>query len=124
MGKELKRNLTTAIDAETGSQHLKNESVEIIVTSPPYWGQRTSKGIGVEEDPREYLEVLLEVFKKLLPKVSREGIVWINLGDSYNTPVKLAPGGLQVQHIGVRSKGFGQKKCCLHKKTTEKKTVC
>ena len=121
MGKELKRNLTTVIDAETGSQLLKNESVEIIVTSPPYWGQRTSKGIGVEEDPREYLEVLLDVFKKLLPKVSREGIVWINLGDSYNTPVNWRQEDYRYSTLGSDRKGLDKKNVAYTKKRQKRK---
>jgi DNA modification methylase len=31
---------------------LPDESVDVVVTSPPYWGQRTSDGNGVEADPR------------------------------------------------------------------------
>ena len=28
---------------------LPDDSVDVVVTSPPYWGQRTSEGTGVEE---------------------------------------------------------------------------
>jgi DNA modification methylase len=66
---------------------LPDESVDVVVTSPPYWGQRSSEGNGVEADPRAYLAELTEIFTALLPKVKRSGIVWINLGDAYNTPV-------------------------------------
>jgi len=66
---------------------LPPESVDIIVTSPPYWGQRTSQGTGVEVDPRAYLHVLTTLFELLLPKLKPRGVVWINLGDAYNTPV-------------------------------------
>ena len=66
---------------------LPDESVDVVVTSPPYWGQRTSLGHGVEDDPRDFLADLSAVFEALLPKLKRQGIVWINLGDAYNTPV-------------------------------------
>ena len=66
---------------------LPDESIDVVVTSPPYWGQRLSKGMGTEEDPRDYVRELAEIFQGLLPKMKPEGIVWINLGDSYNTPV-------------------------------------
>ena len=66
---------------------LPDESVDIIVTSPPYWGQRLSEGTGNEQDPRDYLTLLTRVFAALLPKLKRQGIAWINLGDAYNTPV-------------------------------------
>lgn len=68
-------------------QKLPDESVDVAVTSPPYWGQRTSAGTGVEEDPRSYVRALTDIFTALLPKLKREGLVWINLGDAYNTPV-------------------------------------
>jgi DNA modification methylase len=66
---------------------IPDESIDVLVTSPPYWGQRLSKGVGVEEDPRDYVKALAAVFLALLPKIKRDGLVWINIGDSYNTPV-------------------------------------
>lgn len=66
---------------------LPDESVDVVVTSPPYWGQRLSKGHGVEDDPRQYVARLAELFGALLPKLRPDGILWINLGDAYNTPV-------------------------------------
>jgi DNA modification methylase len=66
---------------------LPDESVDVVVTSPPYWGQRTSDGNGVEADPRSYLAELTDIFVALLPKLKPTGILWVNLGDAYNTPV-------------------------------------
>ena len=74
--------------AELGAE-LPDESIDVLVTSPPYWGQRMSGGMGVEEDPREYVKRLVEIFRVFKPKVKQDGIVWINLGDAYNTPVKI-----------------------------------
>lgn len=66
---------------------LPPESVDVVVTSPPYWGQRVSLGGGVEADPRDYLAFLESVFVAILPKLKRIGILWLNMGDCYNTPV-------------------------------------
>jgi DNA modification methylase len=66
---------------------LPDESVDVVVTSPPYWGQRTSDANGVEADPRAYLAELTDIFVALLPKLKPTGILWVNLGDAYNTPV-------------------------------------
>src|SRR3954469_11338715 len=66
---------------------LPDASIDVLVTSPPYWGQRAGQGIGGEADPRHYLERLTAVFAVLLPKLKPRGIAWINLGDAYNTPV-------------------------------------
>jgi DNA modification methylase len=69
------------------SARLPDASVDVIVTSPPYWGQRLSDGLGVEEDPREYLGALTTRFLAFMRPLKPGGLLWINLGDSYNTPV-------------------------------------
>lgn len=66
---------------------IPDESIDIVVTSPPYWGQRMSEGTGVEADPREFVRELAAMFTDLLPKLKPEGNLWINLGDAYNTPI-------------------------------------
>jgi DNA modification methylase len=66
---------------------LPDASIDVLVTSPPYWGQRVSRANGAESDPRAYLGALAEIFTLLLPKMKPAGIAWINLGDAYNTPV-------------------------------------
>lgn len=66
---------------------LPDESIDVLVTSPPYWGQRVSLGHGVEEDPRDYVSRMGEIFAAFLPKLKSGGLVWINIGDAYNTPV-------------------------------------
>ncbi len=69
------------------AKRLPKDCIDVIVTSPPYWGQRTSHGVGVEEDPRQYLVALLNQFAALRRVLKPSGLLWINLGDSYNTPV-------------------------------------
>jgi DNA modification methylase len=66
---------------------LPDESIDVVVTSPPYWGQRIGLGMGNEDDPRVYVRELAAVFTALLPKLKRDGLLWVNLGDAYNTPV-------------------------------------
>lgn len=66
---------------------LPDRSIDTVVTSPPYWGQRTSAGTGVEDDPRQYVLALREFFAVLLPKMKDDGLLWLNIGDAYNTPI-------------------------------------
>lgn len=66
---------------------LPSESVDIVVTSPPYWGQRLTDAVGGEADPRDYLSTLVAFFRSLKRVVKPSGIVWVNLGDAYNTPI-------------------------------------
>jgi DNA modification methylase len=75
------------LDCLAGLKELESDSVDICVTSPPYWGQRGDDGIGTEADPRHYVRnlstILLEVMRVLRPS----GVLWLNIGDSYNTPI-------------------------------------
>ncbi|AKT38492.1 DNA-methyltransferase [Chondromyces crocatus] len=74
-------------DCQMLLEKLPDGSVDLIVTSPPYWGQRISEGIGEEADPRAYLATLTRVFRTLRCKLKPKGLLWLNLGDAYNTPV-------------------------------------
>jgi DNA modification methylase len=87
---------------------LPDESIDILVTSPPYWGQRLSNGAGTEDDPRDYLEFLEKVFASFLPKLKRHGIVWINLGDAYNTPVNWRLEDRQYSSLGPDRNGLSE----------------
>ncbi|MDS4042222.1 MAG: site-specific DNA-methyltransferase [Candidatus Competibacter sp.] len=85
---------------------LPNDSIDVVVTSPPYWGQRRSSGAGVEEDPRDYLAFLVRVFTAILPKLKSEGIIWINLGDAYNTPVNWREDDRRYSSLGADNDGL------------------
>ena len=85
---------------------LPDSSIDIVVTSPPYWGQRESAGTGTESDPRDYLVFLQETFESIHPKLKREGIIWINMGDSYNTPVNWGEKDYKYSSLGPDGNGF------------------
>lgn len=88
---------------------LPDGCIDIVVTSPPYWGQRAAGGglgNGTEEDPRDYIAFLRSVFAALLPKLKRQGIVWLNLGDSYNTPVNWGAKDYIYSSLGADGNGF------------------
>lgn len=80
--------------------------VDVVVTSPPYWGQRQSMGIGTEKDPREYVGFLASVFRALLPKLKERAVLWINLGDAYNTPVNWGARDYRYSSLGPDGEGF------------------
>ena len=65
---------------------LESESVQCVVTSPPYWGLRDygSEGqLGLEETPDEYIDNMVEVFREVKRVLRKDGTLWLNLGDSY-----------------------------------------
>src|ERR1700682_5184019 len=87
---------------------LPDSSIDVLVTSPPYWGQRMSLGHGTESDPRAYLDFLQAVFLEFLPKLKPHGIAWINLGDSYNTPVNWRLEDRQYSSLGPDRSGLAE----------------
>lgn len=90
------------------AKSLPPDVIDVLVTSPPYWGQRLSSGVGVEEDPREYLAGLTRRFVALLPALKPEGIVWINLGDAYNTPVNWRRNDYKYSSLGPDGDGLAE----------------
>lgn len=85
---------------------LPNSSIDVLITSPPYWGQRLSCGTGTEEDPRDYLTFLKRVFLSFLPKLKPKGVVWINFGDAYNTPVNWKKDDRKYSTLGSNGTGL------------------
>jgi DNA modification methylase len=85
---------------------LPDDTIDIVITSPPYWGQRVSNGMGVEEDPRAYLEFLAKVFLSAYPKLKKRGLLWINLGDAYNTPVNWRADDSMYSSLGPNKSGL------------------
>jgi DNA modification methylase len=75
-------------DALAVLKTLPNENVDCCITSPPYFGLRdygVAGQIGLEETPEEYTEKLVEIFREVKRVLKKEGTMWLNLGDSYNT---------------------------------------
>lgn len=61
-------------------------SIDLLVTSPPYWAKRKYNGegeIGSEETPEEYVRCLADFFEVLRPYLKPEANVFINVGDTY-----------------------------------------
>ncbi len=65
---------------------LPDASVQMVCTSPPYYGLRdygTAGQIGLEASPAEYVARLVAVFGAVRRVLRDDGTVWLNLGDSY-----------------------------------------
>ena len=79
--------LVTLHHADARSLPMPDESVDCVVTSPPYWGLRdyqTEKQIGLEPTPEEYCANMVEVFREVWRVLKPTGTVWLNLGDCYS----------------------------------------
>jgi len=65
---------------------LPDESVNTIITSPPYWGLRdygVEGQIGLESTLEEYLDKLLKITAELKRILRKDGVMFWNHGDCY-----------------------------------------
>ena len=72
-------------DALTVLRALPAESIDCVMTSPPYWQKReyADGGLGLEEDHRDYVRNLTAICGELQRVLKRDGSFWLNIGDSY-----------------------------------------
>lgn len=65
---------------------MPDASVDCVVTSPPYFGQRdygTEGQYGLEPTPAEFAATMTAVFSEARRVLADDGTMWLNLGDSY-----------------------------------------
>jgi DNA modification methylase len=75
-------------DCREKLKELPDESVDCIVTSPPYWGLRDYgvKGqLGLENKITDYVNNLADIFDECKRVLKKTGTAWLNIGDSYAT---------------------------------------
>ena len=96
---------------------LDDNSIDCVVTSPPYWGLRdygADGQLGLEKTPQEYVENMRKVFEDVRRVLKPEGCFFLNLGDSYaanrggtTPPAQTVAGG--VSGFGGIKERRGQK---------------
>ena len=85
----------------TGNAHLlranalalpiANNTIDLIVTSPPYFALRTYKDggehydgqVGAEPTPNDFVDALLDATREMVRVIKPSGSIFVNLGDSY-----------------------------------------
>lgn len=88
-------------DVRTRLAELASESVQCVITSPPYWGLRDygqDGQIGLEQTPDEYVAEMVAVFREVRRVLKDDGTLWLNLGDSYAGSGKGPAGNLGAKH--------------------------
>ena len=73
-------------DNRLSLKQLADNSIQTVVTSPPYWGLRDyghDSQIGLEQSPDDFIEELCVVFDEIWRVLKDDGTIWVNLGDSY-----------------------------------------
>jgi DNA modification methylase len=72
-------------DALNVLRTLRSDSVDMCMTSPPYWGHREydTAGVGQEADYVDYITSLISILAEVRRVLKPEGSLWLNLGDTY-----------------------------------------
>ena len=89
-------------DCKKTLKQFPRGSAQMCVTSPPYYGLRDYGGeanqIGQEETPEEFIQSLVEVFREVRDVLKDDGVLWLNIGDSYYN-YRPGTGGLPKQTV-------------------------
>lgn len=65
---------------------LPDCSIDMVMTSPPYWGLRDyqiEKQLGLETDFNDYVQRLVDIFREVKRVLKDAGTIYVNLGDTY-----------------------------------------
>jgi len=65
---------------------LPDESINCVVTSPPYWALRdygVEGQLGLEPTFQEYINKLCDIFDEVKRVLRKDGTCWVNIGDTY-----------------------------------------
>lgn len=79
-----------------------SESIDMCVTSPPYWNMRdygVEGQLGLEYTTKEFIQSLFDIFHEVKRVLKNEGSLWINIRDTYSK--------------GIRKCGVKNKSLCM-----------
>jgi len=75
-------------DALEALRLIPANSVQCVVTSPPYWGLRDygiDGQIGLEPTLPQFINHLVGIFGEIKRVLKDDGVLWVNLGDGYTS---------------------------------------
>jgi len=83
--------VTGLLQADAVALPLADDSVDLVITSPPYFALRSYRDdgehydgqIGSEATPQEFLDALWAVTRECVRVLKPSGSLWVNLGDKY-----------------------------------------
>lgn len=92
---------------------LSDNSVDLVVTSPPYFalrsyqdgGEHYAGQVGDEPTPAAFIDSLLEVTSECVRTLKPSGSLWVNLGDKYSATSTPGPQSKKSTMTGGRHKG-------------------
>lgn len=84
-----------------GIEKLPDKSINMVVTSPPYWNLRNYGNktyckwddgwegqLGNEPNPDLYIKHLCDIFDLINYKIRDDGTIWVNISDTYSSNSK------------------------------------
>lgn len=95
-------------DSQQVTSLLTPSSINCVVTSPPYYWQRDYEvdgQFGLEPTINGYVENLVDTFAAIRPALTDDGVVFLNLGDTYYS-AKGRPHGKDDKHRSRRLPGL------------------
>ena len=101
-------------DSLTLIEDIPDKSIDLLVTSPPYWAKRIYNNeteIGTEPSVELYINNLVYFFKSMERKLKDSCNIFINLGDTYFVS---APPKLSITAIVKYLKGISGRKLLEH----------
>ena len=110
--------IATLHHSDAREMPIESNSVHCVVTSPPYFGLRAYRSdsnamIGLEETMQEYVDSMLEVMAEVGRVLRDDGVLWVNLGDSYGAgnrngvvPQTISKGNIRGMDKNHRNKGM------------------
>ena len=107
------------MDVMEGLKRLEDESVDCVVTSPPYWALRdygVEGQLGLEPTFQEYINKLCDIFDEVKRVLKKTGTCWVNLGDSYAGNMGKKSGWTDNK-LGFSKEEAIEKGVCLTNKT-------
>lgn len=103
----------TLLHGDALALDLPDDSVDLVVTSPPYFGLRSYQDggehydgqIGAEATPAEFVDALVAATREMARVVKPSGSIWVNLGDKYAGSANGKPhtGGLDQWAGGAKA---------------------
>ncbi len=84
---------------------LPDSSIDLVLTSPPYYKQRDYNGLGTgsETGVAEYIDTLIEVFDECIRILKPTGNIVYNIGDKYlNGSLSLIPYRFAIKVLNSR----------------------
>lgn len=103
--KEIPRNEIIEGDTLEILKTFPSESVDTIMTSPPYWGLRdygVEGQIGLEPTLNQFIQKLLAITSELKRILKKTGVMYWNHGDCYATGAKESGEGVE-RNTGINS---------------------